>query len=67
MARHCIGELNILFDPRKYSVYVAIGVGNFSPDMGTSRVSPFRLKKIFAYKRNKANLDQFHLCFTISL
>jgi hypothetical protein len=30
-------------------------------------VSPFRLKKIFAYKRNKANLDPFHLCFTISL
>jgi hypothetical protein len=30
-------------------------------------VSPFRLKKIFAYKRNKANLDPFHMCFTISL
>jgi hypothetical protein len=32
-----------------------------------SRVSPFRLKKFFAYKRNKANLDPFHMCFTISL
>ena len=32
-----------------------------------ARVSPFRLKKIFAYKRNKANLDPFHMCFTISL
>ncbi len=31
------------------------------------RVSPFRLKFVFAYKRNKANLDPFHLCFTISL
>ena len=31
------------------------------------RVSPFRLKNFFAYKRNKANLDPFHLCFTISL
>ncbi len=32
-----------------------------------SRVSPFRKKIFFAYKRNKANLDPFHLCFTISL
>jgi hypothetical protein len=32
-----------------------------------ARVSPFRLKFFFAYKRNKANLDPFHLCFTISL
>ena len=32
-----------------------------------TRVSPFRLKIFFAYKRNKANLDPFHLCFTISL
>jgi hypothetical protein len=31
------------------------------------RVSPFRLKNFFAYKRNKANLDPFHMCFTISL
>jgi hypothetical protein len=31
------------------------------------RVSPFRLKNLFAYKRNKANLDSFHMCFTISL
>ena len=31
------------------------------------RVSPFRLKKIFACKRNKANLDPFHMCFTFSL
>jgi hypothetical protein len=31
------------------------------------RVSPFRLKNLFAYKRNKANLDPFHMCFTISL
>jgi hypothetical protein len=30
-------------------------------------VRPYRLKKIFAYKRTKANLDQFHMCFTISL
>jgi len=29
------------------------------------RVSPFRLKNFFAYKRNKANLDPFHMCFTI--
>ncbi len=32
-----------------------------------TRVSPFRFKKFFAYKRNKANLDPFHMCFTISL
>ncbi len=32
-----------------------------------SRVSPFSLKKFFAYKRNKANVDPFHMCFTISL
>jgi hypothetical protein len=32
-----------------------------------TRVSPFRLKNFFAYKRNKANLDPFHMCFTISL
>ncbi len=32
-----------------------------------TRVSPFRLKIFFAYKRNKANLDPFHMCFTISL
>ncbi len=32
-----------------------------------SRVSPFRFKKFFACKRNKANLDPFHMCFTISL
>jgi hypothetical protein len=31
------------------------------------KVRPYRLKKFFAYKRNKANLDQFHMCFTISL
>ncbi len=31
------------------------------------RVSPFRFKFFFAYKRNKANLDLFHMCFTISL
>jgi hypothetical protein len=31
------------------------------------RVSPYRFKFFFAYKRNKANLDPFHLCFTISL
>jgi hypothetical protein len=36
-------------------------------DMGQTRVSPFRLKNFFAYKRNKANLDPFHMCFTISL
>ncbi len=30
-------------------------------------MSPFRLKNYFAYKRNKANLDPFHMCFTISL
>jgi hypothetical protein len=35
--------------------------------VGGTRVSPFRLKKFFAYKRNKANLDPFHMCFTISL
>jgi hypothetical protein len=32
-----------------------------------SKVRPFRLKKFFAYKRNKVKLDSFHLCFTISL
>ncbi len=32
-----------------------------------TRVRPFRLKIFFAYKRNKANLDPFHMCFTISL
>jgi hypothetical protein len=32
-----------------------------------TRVSPFRLKFFFAYKRNEANLDPFHMCFTISL
>jgi hypothetical protein len=32
-----------------------------------SRVRPFGLKIFFAYKRNKANLDPFHMCFTISL
>ncbi len=31
------------------------------------KVRPYRLKFFFAYKRNKANLDQFHMCFTISL
>jgi hypothetical protein len=31
------------------------------------RVCPFRLKIFFAYKRNKAKLDPFHMCFTISL
>jgi hypothetical protein len=31
------------------------------------RVRPFRLNFFFAYKRNKANLDPFHMCFTISL
>ncbi len=32
-----------------------------------TRVRPFRRKFFFAYKRNKANLDPFHMCFTISL
>jgi hypothetical protein len=32
-----------------------------------TRVSPFRKKNFFAYKRSKANLDLFHMCFTISL
>jgi hypothetical protein len=31
------------------------------------RWARFRLKIYFAYKRNKANLDPFHMCFTISL
>jgi hypothetical protein len=41
----------------------------YSTEMVTRapRVSPYRLKFFFAYKRNKANLDPFHLCFTISL
>ncbi len=34
------------------------------PIIGT-RVRPFRLKIFYAYKRNKANLDPFHMCFTI--
>jgi hypothetical protein len=38
-----------------------------APELIPSRVRPFRLKKFFAYKRNKANLDPFHMCFTISL
>jgi hypothetical protein len=32
-----------------------------------TRVSPFRLTFFFAFKRNKANLYPFHMCFTISL
>ncbi len=32
-----------------------------------SRVRPFCLKFFFASKRNKAKLDPFHMCFTISL
>jgi hypothetical protein len=40
---------------------------HFANESIHSRVRPFRLKKIFAYKRNKANLDPFHMCFTISL
>jgi hypothetical protein len=40
---------------------------NETEDRMVTRVSPFRLKKFFAYKRNKANLDPFHMCFTISL
>ncbi len=32
-----------------------------------NRVRPFRLKFFFAYKRNKAKWDPFHMCFTISL
>jgi hypothetical protein len=39
----------------------------YSEARGSTRVRPFCLKKIFAYKRNKANLDPFHMCFTISL
>jgi hypothetical protein len=35
-------------------------------DIGT-RVRPFRLKNFFADERNKAKLDPFHMCFTISL
>ncbi len=35
--------------------------------MTGARVRPFRLKIFFTYKRNKANLDPFHMCFTISL
>jgi hypothetical protein len=37
------------------------------PTTVTTRVSPYRFKFFFACKRNKANLDPFHLCFTISL
>ena len=32
-----------------------------------SRVSPFCLKIFFAYNRNKAKLDPFHMCFSCSL
>ncbi len=35
--------------------------------LDTISVSPFRLKNFFTYKGNKANLDPFHMCFTISL
>ncbi len=38
-----------------------------APGRVWTRVRPFRLKIFFAYKRNKANLDPFHMCFTISL
>ncbi len=31
------------------------------------KVRPFRKKNVLPYKRNKANLDPFHMCFTISL
>ncbi len=31
------------------------------------RVRPFCLKIFFAYLRNKANLDPFHMCFACSL
>ncbi len=42
-------------------------VGGPAVDKVPARVSPFRLNFFFAYKRNKANLDPFHLCFTITL
>jgi hypothetical protein len=47
-----------------------IGVGTWStPEFNNvlTRVRPFRLKFFIAYKRNKAKLDPFHMCFTISL
>ncbi len=39
----------------------------FSAGVRATRVRPFRLKKFFAYKRNKAKLDPFHMCFACSL
>jgi hypothetical protein len=35
--------------------------------LGDTRVSPFHLQIVIAYKRNKVKLDPFHMCFTISL
>jgi hypothetical protein len=53
------------FDVRNFCIGKAYAETVFTWELG--RVSPFRFKKFFAYKRNKANLDPFHMCFTISL
>jgi hypothetical protein len=46
---------------------VSLSSHTFTESSLGSRVRPFRLKFFFAYKRNKAKLDPFHMCFTISL
>jgi hypothetical protein len=65
------GSMSLGLAQSEYRVRIQIRVfrlmGSGSGLMCRSRVSPFRFKKIFAYKRNKANLDPFHMCFTISL
>jgi hypothetical protein len=38
-----------------------------SPFSLPGRVSPFRLKVCFAYKRNKAKMDPYRTCFACSL
>jgi hypothetical protein len=53
--------------PFNDDVYVTLSLCYFLLCTVPDRVSPFRFKKFLAYKRNKANLDPFHMCFTISL
>jgi hypothetical protein len=69
------GSVNQLLLANDSSIYISrvlftipmptlYNVGGIS---ALTRVSPFHLIFFFACKRNKANLDPFHLCFTISL
>jgi hypothetical protein len=50
-----------------YSKYAEEKKQSLKAAVVKGRVRPFRLKIFFAYKRNKADLDPFHMCFTISL